>query len=513
MKDKYLALLAMIFACVILTSLALSTESAKTLKVASMWDIPDLDPIQRGDAWAEKSLVTETLVSSNQNFEILPQLAVSWNRIDDQTWEIRLRDDVKFHDGSMMTADDVKFTLERGIEADATIARLIDLDHIEVVDATTLKIHTKNPNSVLPAALHDPSLGIISRNSMDKDGKFIKPIGTGPYELESFDNQTHVLTVKKNNNWWKGAAKIDKIITTPMTDANTRALAIENGDVDFTVDIPYSEVDRINSISGLSAEKYKTSYLYRLDLNINHEPLNNIDFRHALSYGIDRDQIVEYVLFGVGSNDSVPFDSSMPWANNSVKHYDYDEKTARELLQKSGWTDSDGDGMLDRDGKPLELSLLTYATRPGLVPVSEAIAGDFKKLGIKVNLEVLEWGAIESRRKDGDWDMVLFATNCALIPDPYYYLQRSYGTGGTYNYVSYSNPTVDDLLAESMSASDVQARYDILKDVQSITQDEAMNIIVAHYGMVVARKDGVTGFVFDPAAHDYMLNNEMDIAG
>jgi peptide/nickel transport system substrate-binding protein len=511
MRINYLVLMALIFAGLLLSAPALSDGSERTLKVATMWDIPDIDPILRGDAWAEKTLVTETLVASNQNFELLPQLAISWNQQDKSTWEIRLRDDVLFHDGSKMTADDVKFTLERGAESDSTIANLLQLDSIEVSDPTTMIIHTKIPNSVLPAALLSPSLGIISRNSVKRDGKIVKVIGTGPFIMESFDDQTHVLTIVKNGNWWGGAAKIDRIVTTPMTDANTRSLAIENGDVDFTVDIPYSEVERINSISGLRADKYETSYLYRLDLNTNHEPLNNIDVRHALSYGIDREQIVSYVLFGVGSADSVPFSSSMPWANNSVTIYDYDETNAKQLLADAGWSDSDGDGMLDRDGKPLELSLLTYATRPGLVPVSEALVGDFKRLGIKVNLEVLEWGAIDNRRKDGDWDMVLFATNCALVPDPYYYLQRSYGTGGSYNYVGYSNPTVDDLLDRSMAAKDLQAKYDILKDVQAITQEECMNIIVAHYGMVIAQKDGITGFVFDPTAHDYKLNAKMSI--
>lgn len=81
-----------------------------------MWDIPDVDPILRGDAWAEKTLVTETLVTSNQDYELLPQLATTWRQLDDKTWEFKLRDDVFFHDNSKLTADDVKFTLERGAE-------------------------------------------------------------------------------------------------------------------------------------------------------------------------------------------------------------------------------------------------------------------------------------------------------------------------------------------------------------------------------------------------------------
>lgn len=511
MKNICLIFLTLVLTGMLQSCSTASDGSEKVLRVASMWDIPDLDPIERGDAWAEKTLVTETLVDTNPNYELLPQLAVSWQQLDEKTWEFKLRDDVFFHDGNKMTAEDAKFTLERGAELDTTIANFLQLDYAEVVDPTTIRVHCNVPNSMLPSVLTYPELGIISQTSLDSDGKISQTIGTGPFKLESFDEKTHVLTVVKNDNWWGGSAKIDRIITTPMTDANTRSSAIENGEVDFTVDVPYSETERINSIKGLKAEIYNTSYLYRLDLNTDHEPLDNVDVRHALSFAINRDEIVKYVLFGVGSPESVPFSSAMPWANDSIRKYDYDIDRAKELLEEAGWSDTDGDGLLDNDGKPLELSLLTYATRPGLVPVSEALVGELADIGIKADLEVLEWGAIESRRGDGDWDLVLFATNCALIPDPQYYLQRSYGTGGSYNYVDYSNPAVDELLSESMKEEDTETRYGLLREVQSITAEDAINIVVAHYGMVIASKDRVKGFIFDPTAHDYKLNPDLYI--
>lgn len=510
MKNMHIVMVALALA-VLLSFSTVSGESEKVLRVATMWDIPSIDPDDRGDAWAEKTLVTETLVKSDQNYRLLPQLALSWEQLDDDTWEIKLRDDVLFHDGGKMSADDVKFTLERGAELDSTIANFLNLDHIDVVDPATLQIHTKEPNSMLPSILHYPELGIISRNSMDNEGILRQPIGTGPFKFESFDEKTHVLTVMKNDKWWGGSTQIDRVVTIPMTDANTRSSAIEKGDVDFTVDIPYSETNRIDSLDGVNARVYNTSYLYRLDLNINHDPLSDIDVRHALSYAINRDDIVKYVLFGVGSADSVPFSSEMPWANRSVRRYDYDPNEAEELLRKAGWKDDDGDGILDKDGKPLELSLLTYATRPGLVPVAEALIGELASIGVRANLDVLEWGAIEKRRSEGDWDMVLFATNSALIPDPQYYLERSYGTGGSYNYVGYSNPRVDELLSESMATRDMEERYDLLREVQSITQEEAINLVIAHYGMVVAQRDSIKGFEFYPTAHDYRLNPEMDI--
>ena len=179
MKNIYLTLLALILASTLLSSPAISNESEKVLKVATMWDIPDLDPVQRGDAWAEKALVTETLVTSNQEYELLPQIATSWRQLDGKTWEFKLKDDVLFHDGSKLTADDVKFTLERSAKLDTTIANFLQLDHIDVVDPTTIRVYTKNPNSMLPSVLHYPELGIISRNSLDKDGNFLKVIGRG----------------------------------------------------------------------------------------------------------------------------------------------------------------------------------------------------------------------------------------------------------------------------------------------------------------------------------------------
>lgn len=112
MKNMNIVMVALALA-VLLSFSTVSGESEKVLRVAAMWDIPSIDPDDRGDAWAEKTLVTETLVKSDQNYRLLPQLALSWEQLDDDTWEIKLRDDVLFHDGGKMSADDVKFTLER----------------------------------------------------------------------------------------------------------------------------------------------------------------------------------------------------------------------------------------------------------------------------------------------------------------------------------------------------------------------------------------------------------------
>jgi peptide/nickel transport system substrate-binding protein len=299
-----------------------------------------------------------------------PLLAVSWSQIDDNTWEFKLRDDVYFHDGSKMTADDVKLSLERANKLNSRITSLLKMKSIEVVDPTTLRIKTSEMNPILPAILHYPSTVILSQKSLDKDGNVVSPIGTGPFQFESFDDQTHELTVVRNDKWWDGKPKLEKIVLKPIQDPNTRAMAIENGEVDFTVDVPYNEVERINALDGITVEKYENPRIYYLYFNFQHSPLDDAKVRQAIAYGMDKNSIVEYVLFGVGKAAIGPFMPSFSWANDKLAPYDYDVEKARDLLAQAGWKDNGGDGLVDKDGKPLELSLFTWPQRPGQPPMA-----------------------------------------------------------------------------------------------------------------------------------------------
>jgi peptide/nickel transport system substrate-binding protein len=477
-----------------------------TLTIGNMGAISGLDPAVEGSRLVEEALIVETLVAIDQEYNLNPWLATSWDQIDDTTWEFKLRDDVLFHDGSKMTASDVKFSLQRAADLDGTVKGLLKLDSIDAVDETTLRIHTTEPNSILPVALHYYNAGIMSPKSLDDKGEVTAPIGTGPFRFESYDPQTQVLTAVRNDKWWGGKPKLDKVVIKPLTDPNTRVLALENGEVDFTMEIPYNEVDRISSQSEFTVEQFPSCYIYRVDLNSKRSALSDIRVRQALSYATNREDIVKYVLFGIGASSKGPFNPEMPWTNNSIEPYSFDIEKAKELLAEAGWKDENGDGILDKDGKPLKLSLITYSTRSTLPDIAESLAGQYKNIGALVETEIMEWGAITDRRESGDWDMVLMATNTAMIPDPYYYLERSYGTGGAYNYVKYSNPVVDSILNETLVVEDRDERYQMFKDLQAITWDEVMNIVIAHSNMLVVHDANIKGFEFDPTAHDYRLN-------
>lgn len=481
-----------------------------TLVLGEMWDIESIDPINGdGTLVCEKAAITETLVGANENFSLKPELATSWEQLDENTWEFKLRNNVTFHDGSKMTAKEVKFTLEKVISENSKVASMLKIDSIEVVDDYTLKIKTKEINPILPGVLHYPDTAIISPSSYNEKGEFVKPVGTGPYKFDSFDERTRILTVVKNENWWGGKVGLDKLILKGIPDPNTRAMAIENGEVDFTVDVPYSETDRVDAIDGINVEKYKTPRVYKLDLNLKHEPLEDVRVRQAISYAINRSDIAENVLYNVGEAAAGPFLPTMVWANKSLKPYSQDLKKADELLTAAGWVDTDGDGIRDKDGKPLKLNLMTYAARPGLPPMAEAMAAQLREAGIGIETEVMEMGSIDDRREKGNWDLYLAAYNIAMVPDPEYILTNWYMTNGTDNTPGYSNPKVDTLITEARKITDPNERYKKFNEVEAIVYDEQPMIIVAYYGCAIVKKDYVKGYVFDPTAHDYRINAGM----
>ncbi|HII91675.1 MAG TPA: ABC transporter substrate-binding protein [Methanosarcina sp.] len=481
-----------------------------TLVLGEMWDIESIDPINGdGTLVCEKAAITETLVGANEDFSLKPELATSWEQLDENTWEFKLRNNVTFHDGSKMTAKEVKFTLEKVISENSKVASMLKIDSIEVVDDYTLKIKTKEINPILPGVLHYPDTAIISPSSYNEKGEFVKPVGTGPYKFESFDEQTRILTVVKNENWWGGKVGLDKLILKGIPDPNTRAMAIENGEIDFTVDVPYSETDRVDAIDGINVEKYKTPRVYKLDLNLKHEPLEDVKVRQAISYAINRSDIAENVLYNVGEAAAGPFLPTMVWANKSLKPYSQNLEKANELLTAAGWVDTDGDGIRDKDGKPLKLNLMTYAARPGLPPMAEAMAAQLREAGIGIETEVMEMGSIDDRREKGNWDLYLAAYNIAMVPDPEYILTNWYMTNGTDNTPGYSNPKVDSLITEARKITDPNERYKKFNEVEAIVYDEQPMIIVAYYGCAIVKKDYVKGYVFDPTAHDYRINAGM----
>lgn len=488
-----------------------ASTSPNILRMADLSAITSIDPASSGVFVTEKAMITEPLVGATQDFVLTPKLATSWKQTSPTTWEFKLRDDVKFHNGKPMTANEVKFSLDRTSKENSQSRQMADYKGSRVIDDHTIEVTTNTNNPILPAVLHYSNFGIIHPDSLNAQGNFSIPVGTGPMMYDSFDQQTRVFTVKKNPDYWAGAVKLDGVVFTSVPDHSARTLAIEKGDIDFTVDLPYNEAERIDAIPGINVEKYLTPRVYILYVNFDRAPLQDIRMRKALSLAINRKDIVDHVLYGVGQPAKGFFLPTMSFGNKNLEELPYDPVKAKALLAEMGYKDTNGDGIVEKDGQPLTINLITATNRPALAPMLETIGSDLKAIGIQPKVEVMASAAQTDRVTARTYDLQLVASNIAMVPDPGYIIPNWFKSNGPTNSGKWKNATMDAEIDDAYHTVDEKERLAKWNRIEAEAYDLLPVIPVADYGVLIVKKDTVQGYKFDPTAHDYALGYELTI--
>ncbi|MFA5268151.1 MAG: ABC transporter substrate-binding protein [Methanoregula sp.] len=492
-------------------AVAQSSSSPKILRMADLSAITSIDPASSGVFVTEKAMITEPLVGATQDFVLTPKLASSWKQTSPTTWEFKLRDDVKFHNGKPMTASEVKFSLDRTSKENSQSRQMADYKSSRVIDDHTIEVTTNRNNPILPAVLHYSNFGIIHPDSLNAQGNFSIPVGTGPMMYDSFDQQTRVFTVKKNPDYWAGTVKLDGVVFSSVPDHSSRTLAIEKGDIDFTVDLPYNEAERIDALPGINVEKYLTPRVYILYVNFDRAPLQDLRLRKALSLAINRTDIVNHVLYGVGQPARGFFLPSMSFGNKNLDELQYDPVKAKALLAEMGYKDTNGDGIVEKDGQPLTIDLITATNRPALAPMLETIGSDLKAIGIQPKVEVMASAAQTDRVTARTYDLQLVASNIAMVPDPGYILPNWFKSNGPTNSGKWKNATMDAEIDDAFHTADDKERLGKWNKIEADAYDLLPVIPVADYGVLIVKKDTVQGYKFDPTAHDYALGYEITI--
>ena len=478
------------------------------LVIAEPWGISSVDPATAGGT-LNNFLLLETLTFMEPDFSLVPGLAESWELIDNTTWRIHLKDNIKFHDNTELTADDVKYSFDRNMEKNPTIRGEMGIKSIKKIDDYTVDIITDKPDAAIPAALSYAQAVIYSKNSVEKDGIIIKPIGTGPFKFEKYNKASDILELSKNENYWNGVPKLDTVIIQGgVGEASTRELAIEKGEVDFTTEPPMGSTERLESNPDLNVIVHPLCQGYKLNFgNLSKAPYDDINVRKAIAYAVDKESIVEHILYERGEiSNGMGFVPGIEWRNNDLEGYPYDPQKAKQLLKEAGWEDTDNDGILDKDGKAFKITLYTWPQRPALPPLAETVQSQFKEIGIDAEVRIMDWSAITERLNEWGAIRVSGGATSMRIPDPGYYLERNFHSEGNSNSYGYKNEEVDRLLEEGRSTFDKQKRYDMYREVQEIVVDDVADVYIAYHNLAVVTKSSVNGYVPNPSAHDYRIN-------
>jgi len=322
-------------------------------------------------------------------------------------------------------------------------------------------------------------MGVIPKHLLE--GKDINtdpfnrhPIGTGPYRLKEWI-AGQKLVLESNERYFEGRPNIDQYLYRIIPDSSTMFQELLSGGVDMMGLNPLqflrkSETRRIRE--NYRKFRYPANAFTYMGYNLKSPLFADKKVRQALAYAIDRQSIIDGVLMGIGRPCTGPF-SYVSWAYNpKVQPYPYDPKRAMRMLEETGWKDVNGDGILEKDGRPFHFTILTNQGNGERIRASEIIQQNFKKVGIDAKIRVMEWQAFLEQIDKRSFDAIILGWSMSRDPDLYDIWHSSKTGKGEYNFIGYNNPEVDRLLVQGRRVFSVEERKKIYYRIHEILADE-----------------------------------------
>lgn len=477
-------------------------ESKDELVFGTTLSTKSLDPAQAYNGWfTVRYGIAETLFKLDEKMEPIPWLAEKYELIDAYNWKITIKENIYFQNGIKMTAEKVKDSLERTLEINSRAKSTLKISSIRV-DGDAIIVTTQEENPTLINDLCDPFAAIIDvEGNSDFDNS---PIGTGPFKVEEFSSISSSYLVK-NDNYWDGKVKLSKLKIIPISDSDTLAMALQSGEIDIAQGISSSLTSLLSKDSEYKVNSIETSRVIAMYFNDNNVNLSDNKVRKAINMLIDKETYSNVLLNGSASATIGPFPSNTAYGANIQAVSSFNKELANKILKEEGYSDIDGDGILDKNGEKLSLKLVAYSARAELPTIAQAVQADLKEAGIEVNIEIVE--NIYTILEEGNFDLCLYSNLTSSSGDPLAYLNNAMRTNGEMNYGHYSNSEIDQLLNEMQMEFNNDKR-DILAQeiVQKAINDDAYNYI-CHSKVSFVMKNNVVGFEAHPTDY-YQFNKD-----
>ncbi len=410
-----------------------------------------------GWGYNHEPLIQSTLFKKDSNANLINDLATDYTVSEDGlTWTVKIRNDVKFHDGVPLTAKDVAFTFNTAADA----AGEVDLSMLEKATAINDETVEFKLNDNQATFINKLSvIGVVPEHAYNENyGQ--NPIGSGPYKFVQWDKGQQVL-LEANPDYY-GQQPYFKKLTIVYMEADTAFAAAKSGQIDLA-EIPSSyanqKVDGMKTISLDSIDARGISFPMQANTGkktengyaIGNNVTSDAAIRKALNIGIDRQALIDGALNGQGQEEFTGVDK-VPWGNKEAIFEDGKIDEARKILSDAGWTDTDGDGIVEKNGQKAEFTLLYAATALERQALAVSVAEEAKKIGISINPEGASWDKIDTLAHSTP---VVFGYGSLDPTDMYLkYYSKSYNPGNYNNIIMYNNSVVDAYLRKAITSSD-----------------------------------------------------------
>ncbi|SCH86955.1 MULTISPECIES: ABC transporter substrate-binding protein [unclassified Romboutsia] len=462
-----------------------------------------LDPANGYCGWfTVRYGVGETLFKLDDNMQVEPWIAENYEMIDGKTWKIELKNNISFQNGKNLTPLSVKNSIDRTLKLNARAEETLKIDNIKVEDNSII-ITTTEENPTLINDLCDPFVAIID---VEEENIDTNPIGTGPFKVSNF-NPTGSSYFEKNESYWDEEVKLSSIKVIPIADADTLAMALQSGEIDVAQGLSYSMISLFEKDSNYKISSTDTSRAIVMYFNGKNEDLKNSNVRKAINMLINKDDYCNSILKSQATPSVGAFPSNTSYSLDKLD-IEYDKDKSIELLNREGYTDSNNDGILDKDGKTLSFKLVTYSARAELPSIAQAIQNDLKNVGIDVNIEITD--NINDILSSGNFELAIYSNITSATGDTLAYLNNAMKTNGASNYGGYSNREVDELIDKLKIEFNKEERDKLATEIQKLALDENAYNFIANMKMSFVMKNNVTGI--DPHPTDYyQFNANTDI--
>ena len=487
----------------------LTPQKGGILKIGLEGTPITLDPMNRTNAYESRIImqIAETLVVyNNDQSEFLPCLATSWTISDDGLeYTFELREDAYFHpgeyqDGRLMTAEDVKYSLERAKEA--RNATLVMLDHVEVVDEFTVKCVLNEANAIFMDALTGATNVIVPKEEVEGWGDMFGEhlIGTGPFRLVEFilDDQT---TIERNDNYWGAEPYLDGAVFLIITDTNQHVNGLKSGEIDFSCKISGEAVQLVEEDPNLTLMKTPNTGINFIGFNTESGITSDVRVRQALAQAVDLEDLClglyQYQEAEYAGQPMPPASWGYDPSMDELKQV-YDPENAKALLAEAGYP----------DGFSISITLANNSTNSMLATILQ----QYWKTNLNVDLEIdlCDWSVYSQAVTSGDFEIYMVGVDSTV--DPHNFTGKCLGSeyiGTLPAGCRLNNPEMDALIAESLATTDQAERKEIYKEIVALTMELQPAIYFSNSNLLWGTNGKVHGLV--QKTYWYLCNNDVNV--
>jgi peptide/nickel transport system substrate-binding protein len=450
---------------------AAQTTQKRDLIFAQAGDISRFDP--HLSTAANDIRVTfnifDTLITRRPDGKLHPSLATEWKTVAPTTWQFKLREGVRWHNGDPFTAEDAKFSIERTYNP--TFKTLVatvftTVERIDAPDARTLAVHTKKPDPLLPARLAAYGGQIVPKKYLEKVGpdQFnAQPVGTGPLRFVSWTKDDKAV-LDAFPDYWGAKIDADRVTYRPVPETAARVASLLKGEIDLMALLPPDHLDRVNQHASTRSASALAALLYVLAVNSKVPPLDNPLVKQALSLAVDREAIVKELWRGRAIVPNGPIVKGDNHYDASLPPLAYDPKEAKQRLKKAGYK-----------GEPIHIET-TAGYTVNDKPMSEAIAAMWKDIGVNVVIEVIEYSVRAQKNRDRSFKGLWWSDPASTLGDPDGMMWRLLSPGGIQDY--WRHPEFDQLGETARFSLDEKLRAEAYRKMTSLLLEHNPWIVV-----------------------------------